>query len=526
MLATRMMDALVLLCCALRPGAGIAGYWLGHRVAVAAAAAVAVGGDTAGRAHHRIQHGPCTYTFLLPELAEHHQQQQQPQQQQPQQGCTSGAESLVTNSLQRDAPNAETDRSQQRLQQLEVATENNTQWLVKLQNSIREGVMVELAQLQQRSMNNQTTAMLEASSNLLMHTAGQTRRLATIEAQVLNHTSRLEIQLLENSLSTSKLEKQLLQQAQDISRIQEKNVLLERRLAEQEGRLAGAHQERRRVQELLSGQGARLAELARRLDEAGAGHGRLLRQHAQLASALQETLARLTQDDARFPFRDKEEKNIFRDCGEFIKSGHTNSGVYVIYPANDTVPAKVYCDMETDGGGWTVIQRREDGSVDFHRSWQDYTTGFGEATGEHWLGNEIIHQLCSQKTHQMRITLKDWEGNTAFSTYERFSIASEKQNYRLHARGYGGTAGKHSSLGQGSSSFSTRDADNDNCPCRCAQMSTGGWWFDACGPSNLNGMYYSAGQNVGRFNGIKWHYWKGSSYSLRATTIMIRPIDI
>lgn len=53
-----------------------------------------------------------------------------------------------------------------------------------------------------------------------------------------------------------------------------------------------------------------------------------------------------------------------------------------------------------------------------------------------------------------------------------------------------------------------------------------GWWFDACGPSNLNGMFYTAGQNHGKLNGIKWHYFKGPSYSLRSTTMMIRPLDV
>lgn len=52
-----------------------------------------------------------------------------------------------------------------------------------------------------------------------------------------------------------------------------------------------------------------------------------------------------------------------------------------------------------------------------------------------------------------------------------------------------------------------------------------GWWFDACGPSNLNGMYYQRGQNSNRFNGIKWYYWKGSGYSLKSTTMMMRPAD-
>ena len=52
-----------------------------------------------------------------------------------------------------------------------------------------------------------------------------------------------------------------------------------------------------------------------------------------------------------------------------------------------------------------------------------------------------------------------------------------------------------------------------------------GWWFDACGPSNLNGIFFQQGQNSNRFNGIKWYYWKGSGYSLKSTTKMIRPVD-
>lgn len=121
--------------------------------------------------------------------------------------------------------------------------------------------------------------------------------------------------------------------------------------------------------------------------------------------------------------------------------------------------------------------------------------------------------------------MSDWEGNSGFSQYDLFSLDSEAQNYRIHLKGFSGTAGKISSIGQPGSDFSTKDADNDKCVCKCSQLTTGGWWFDACGPSNLNGMYYQQGQNSNRFNGVKWYYWKGSGYSLKSTMMMIRPAD-
>lgn len=47
--------------------------------------------------------------------------------------------------------------------------------------------------------------------------------LCFLSRQVLNQTSRLEIQLLENSLSTNKLEKELMVQTNEISKLHDKN---------------------------------------------------------------------------------------------------------------------------------------------------------------------------------------------------------------------------------------------------------------------------------------------------------------
>lgn len=37
-----------------------------------------------------------------------------------------------------------------------------------------------------------------------------------------------------------------------------------------------------------------------------------------------------------------------------------------------SVVFQVFCNMDVNGGGWTVIQHREDGSLDFQRGWKEY----------------------------------------------------------------------------------------------------------------------------------------------------------
>ena len=61
------------------------------------------------------------------------------------------------------------------------------------------------------------------------------------------------------------------------------------------------------------------------------------------------------------------------------------------------------CDAVTDGGGWLVVQRRQDGSVDFNRGWVDYEEGFGSLTGEFWYGLRPLHCLTNQGQWQLRI---------------------------------------------------------------------------------------------------------------------------
>ena len=98
--------------------------------------------------------------------------------------------------------------------------------------------------------------------------------------------------------------------------------------------------------------------------------------------------------------------------------------------------------MKTDGGGWTVFQRRQDGSVDFYRNWVDYEEGFGNLSGEFWLGLSKVHRLTSNGTnHSLRVDLGDFESNTAYAQYSTFSIGDDLTKYTLNVGGYSGTAG-------------------------------------------------------------------------------------
>lgn len=131
-----------------------------------------------------------------------------------------------------------------------------------------------------------------------------------------------------------------------------------------------------------------------------------------------------------------------RNCKELLTRGHFLSGWHTIY-LPDCQPLTVLCDMDTDGGGWTVFQRRVDGSVDFYRDWATYKRGFGSQLGEFWLGNDNIHALTAQGTYEFRIDLVDFEGNRQFAKYESFALGSEAEKYKLVLGAFvEGTAGE------------------------------------------------------------------------------------
>ncbi|XP_047460684.1 fibroleukin-like [Mugil cephalus] len=212
------------------------------------------------------------------------------------------------------------------------------------------------------------------------------------------------------------------------------------------------------------------------------------------------------------------------DCASLYHNGVRRSGVYTIV-LSPGVSLPVYCDMDTEGGGWTVFQRRRDGLVNFNRGWSEYRDGFGEPRGEHWLGNQYLHLLTNQGHCSLRIDLQDWSHVHGHALYHSFRIDDEENHFRLHVSGFSGTVEDSFGWYHDLQAFSTPDTGNI-----CAEISHAGWWFHQCFYSNLNGVYYKGGryslkaQNLLGPDGIVWFTWKDSDfYSLKSVTMMIRP---
>ncbi|XP_049325728.1 fibrinogen alpha chain-like [Astyanax mexicanus] len=232
------------------------------------------------------------------------------------------------------------------------------------------------------------------------------------------------------------------------------------------------------------------------------------------------------------------------DCVDILQNHATGgqSGLFKVKPAGSEEVVEVYCDQTTGLGGWALIQQREDGSVNFNRTWEEYRVGFGKVDkrgkGEVWIGNHILH-LLTQTESLLRVELQDWQGKEVYAEYN-VKVGSEAEGFLLSVSSYTGDAGDalvqgHANMGSFLShagmKFSTFDKDNDKWEENCADTYGGGWWYNNCQSANLNGIYYKGGRydpgsNVPYEieNGIVWLPFKPDDYSLKVVRMKVRPL--
>ncbi|NWI65784.1 FGL1L protein, partial [Todus mexicanus] len=124
------------------------------------------------------------------------------------------------------------------------------------------------------------------------------------------------------------------------------------------------------------------------------------------------------------------------DCSRLRKN--SPSGVYVIQPAGSP-PRVVWCDMDTEGKGWTVVQRNShDTELSWKQSWTTYKYGFGNVQSDYWLGTEYLHLLTQQGTYKVRFIVRNKANVTRYAEYDTLGVESEASGYPLRLGRYSG----------------------------------------------------------------------------------------
>jgi len=213
-----------------------------------------------------------------------------------------------------------------------------------------------------------------------------------------------------------------------------------------------------------------------------------------------------------------------RDCLDFRNAGYNISGLYMVH-LNNIKTIEVFCDQETDDGGWTVFQRRLNGKTNFYRDWKAYKGGFGNPHREFWLGNEYIYLLTYQAEYpagsELRVDMEDWSNKKHFAKYRTFSIDNKEQKYQILVKGFSGDVGDSFTYHNGMM-FSTYDADNDaHHNKNCASSYRSGWWYNGCHYSNLNGEYQWIGGTQDS-KGIVWHSTSNSDIQMKFAELKVR----
>ncbi|XP_042908122.1 fibrinogen C domain-containing protein 1 [Parasteatoda tepidariorum] len=219
------------------------------------------------------------------------------------------------------------------------------------------------------------------------------------------------------------------------------------------------------------------------------------------------------------------------NCADIQMQGITRNGIYTLKPKGATDQFIAYCDLETDGGGWTTGTGFNLEGLVYTMSMKDTVCLEYELPPPQSLRPSAAMETRIANISYLKIPATDTVSLQIlqillFKVVNKiFRVEEENKQYRLYVSGYQGNATDSLSL-HDNKMFSTYDRDNDEVAscCNCADTFKGGWWYYRCFEANLNGPYHTDPTENGYFLGIIWERWKGD-YSLKSSEMKIRPLN-
>ncbi|KRY31245.1 O-phosphoseryl-tRNA(Sec) selenium transferase [Trichinella spiralis] len=191
----------------------------------------------------------------------------------------------------------------------------------------------------------------------------------------------------------------------------------------------------------------------------------------------------------------------------------------------------VRCDLETDGGGWTIIQRRENPLVDFNGNWAEYRDGFGDENN-FWIGNEYLHQISNYRLRngglKLCVELLDDGNEIHVDCWTHFYVASEYERYLLLLGIYKGSSKYDNFLSSRGRVFATYDNDNSAMPViQCASYWQTGWWMNLqCRPEGTLNLPLQSSPSTPYIEGIFWRTRNQGLKHIVKTVMRIRPMNV
>ncbi|KAI0214699.1 hypothetical protein LSAT2_000175 [Lamellibrachia satsuma] len=260
---------------------------------------------------------------------------------------------------------------------------------------------------------------------------------------------------------------------------------------------------------------------------------RLLNKLETRISEMQQQIDALyaTQKEMQKQQEQPQNKVVSHDCADVLAGGATKSGVYMVWLADTGRQVEVYCDMDTDGGGWlamcfTVVILFCSSTGDAFHS--DHSLLFIDRRCiSQWSFSSVHRQamrftvvilFCSStgdafhSGHSLlfidRRCVSQWSFSSVHRQVMRFTVVI------LFCSSTGDAFGYHRHR-----EFFTKDDDNKH---GCSNRHQGGWWYGYCVRANLNGRYLRGTYTSFR-NGVYWEDWLAVQYSLKYADMKLRP---